>query len=59
MGQEFSFYGGEQGAGGGGIIATVPRTVPPPAKYRYSPPLWRTIACVKPLTSATHLPPPP
>jgi hypothetical protein len=35
MGQEFSFYGGEQGAGGGGIIATVPRTVPPPAKYRY------------------------
>lgn len=35
MGQEFSFYGGEQGAGGG-IIATVPRTVPPPAKYRES-----------------------
>jgi hypothetical protein len=58
MGQEFSFYGGEQGAGGGGIIATVPRTVPPPAKYRYCPiALLLCIAGVEPLTSAVVVPP--
>jgi len=36
MGQEYSFYGGDQAVGGGGILATVPRTVAPPAKFRES-----------------------